>query len=238
MKRLGLIGSMNSESPIVYWRVIHDEVHLLLEDGGPANILVHCNQAARLRGALRRDDWIGIKESLLEAGRELKLAGAQCLVICGSALNPVGCEIREALGMPLVDMAHAFAFRIQKHRFRKVALLGAQTDREREMWRGRLSDITLLEPNSAERAWLLQAAPAGVRGDTAISCKIEIQRIISSMRRGGAQAILLVDRALGRWITPNETLLPIFDAEEIHAWIAALWALETNLMPGPPCVMR
>lgn len=238
MKRLGLIGSMNADSPLVYWRTIHDEARLSLDEEGPANILVHCNHAARLRGALRREDWPGVRDNLIEAGRELKLAGAQCLVVCGSALNPVGPEVRQFLEMPLVDMAHAVAFKIQKHRFRKVALLGAQTDRERDMWHERLTDIALLEPTSAERAWLLQVVPATARGDTAISCKIEIQRIISSMRKGGAQAIVLADHALGRWITSNETLLPIFDAEEIHAWIAAVWALETNLMPGPPCVLR
>ena len=240
MKRLGLIGSQTALSPVVYWQTIHHEAQLQLGENNTADLLLHCANTSRLRSSLQRKDWAAITDCLVEAGRGLMLAGADCLVICGSALNPAGKDVRRVLGIPLIDMAHAISFKVQEYRYRKIALLGIRTDREHEMWREKFAGSTILVPASSERRWLLERVEAIQQAghDDHIAWKIEAQRIVSNLRKAGAQAIVLADHSLAHWIKPDESLLPLFDAEEVHAWIAALWALETGrCQPAPPCVL-
>lgn len=237
MKRLGLIGSRTAAAPAWYWKTIQDEARRSTGDEGPADVLVRSSHAGRLRTALRCDDWTAITEEMMAAGQSLVRAGAECLVICGSALNPVSADIRRELDIPLIDLAHAMSFKIQNYRFRRVALLGVHTERERAMWRDRFGDMFLLEPTRMERDWFLEVVDSPTGDEDLVACKIEGQRIVSSLRRAGAQAVILADHSYGRWVKANETLLPLFDAEEVHAWIAALWALRTSLAAAPPCVV-
>jgi aspartate racemase len=237
MKRLGLIGSQTAATPILYWQTIQDEARRFNGADGLAEVLIHASQGGRLRSALRHEDWTTISADIVTAGRGLVRAGADCLVICGSALNPVSAEVRRALGVPLIDLTHAMYFKIQNYRFRRVALLGVRTQRERRMWQERFGDMFLLEPTEGERRWFLEMEEnSGIPSDV-VAGKIECQRIVSTLRKAGAQAVILADHSFSRWVRANETLLPLFDAEEVHAWIAALWALRTSLTPAPPCVV-
>lgn len=237
MKRLGLIGSASAEDLEIYWRTIRCEAGKVHGSGSAPEVVLYSVSTPVLREALREDDWESLTSSLASAGTKLASAGADGLVVCGSALNPAAPALRRRLRIPVVDLGLSVTAKLQSLRYRKVAVLGVRTPFEHTMWADSLAGIGIIAPCEADCAWLQARADAAICGHApTIEWKIETNRIVSSLRRAGAQALVLAEPALGRWIKPGDSLLYPIEAAEIHAWTAALWALHADTRPAPPCI--
>jgi len=239
MKWPGLIGSFDGNLPVIYWRIINQEVRLRLGGKNTSPMLATCANAEELDALLRGEDWERLNARLTDMARGLQAAGADGLVICGSPLNPVAREIGRAVGLPVVSMGQAVAKTLRLFRYRRVVVLGPKTGREESMWREELRGFDLIDPPVGERRWLSEAAEAAP-AENPEDRRIETNRIMSSLRKKGVQAVVLAEPALARWVNLEESLLPVFDAAEIHAWAAAGWVLagEGCMVSAPPCVVR
>lgn len=226
-KCLGLIGHLNDSLLGQYGQTINGETRKSRGGRHSAELRAACLDAAELDRLLEEGNWDGLTECLVEHGRELHLAGADALVLCGSALQPVATEVRRALAMPLIDMGHAVGAKLREHEHARVGILGTRTPREQKWWRENLPGVTVLWPSVAEIQWLndrMASVHAGHQID--IELKIETRRIIAGLRQREATAVLLAAPVLGRWVFANEVLIDHYDAAVIHAWTAARWAQE------------
>ncbi|MSU60264.1 MAG: hypothetical protein EXS35_19190 [Pedosphaera sp.] len=239
MKFPGLIGSFDGDLPMTYWRIINQEVRLRLGGKNTAPMMATCANAETLDALLRREDWDDLTNRLTGMASVLPAAGAEVLVVCGSPLNPVAREIGRAVGLPIVCMGQAIAETLRQFRYHRVVVLGTKTSREERMWREELRGILLIAPTLEERRWFVEATEADP-AENPDSRRIETNRIMTSLRKRSVQAVVLAEPALARWVNLEESLLPVFDAAEIHAWAAAGCALsdEGCMLSAPPCVVR
>lgn len=238
MKCLALIGTLKACGVDIYWKTIQREAGKKLGVSRMPNLLVHCDKTGVLAERLDADDWPGVIEYLIEAGRRMMTCGADCLVICGSGLNWVAREVQRVLEVPVIDLAYSVLIKLRSLGHRCVAVLGIRTPQEEQMWTQKLAGVTLLQPEGRERQWLTKCVDAALSGQpTMLDWKIAMQRMVSGLRKDGAQAIVLAEPTLAKWIKPGECVLYPVDAVEVHAWIAALWALESRMLPTPPCLI-
>jgi aspartate racemase len=239
MRSPGLVGSFDGDLPMIYWRIINQEVRLRLGGKNTAPMMATCDNAEVLAALLRREDWDGLTNALTDLARVLPAAGADGLVICGSPLNPVAREIGRTLRLPVVSMGQAIAETLRLFRYRRVVVLGTKTGREEKMWHEELDGIGLIDPTPGEWRWLAETAEADP-AENADGRRVETNRVMSALRKRGVQAVVLADPALARWVNLEESLVPVFDAAEIHAWAAAGWALSDAgcMLSAPPCVVR
>jgi aspartate/glutamate racemase len=235
---LGLIGSATASDVEVYWTTIRLEGEKSLGPGNSAEMAMYCLPTGVLRRALAENDWDRLTPVLIDAGLKLHRVGAEALVICGSALNPAAPRLREALGIPVVDICRSVEATVLSLKYRRVAVLGIRSQFEREMWTTGLEGHELIFPNAGDALWLVERADEAIGGNLPTAdWKIETNRIVSDLRRGGAQVLVLADPTLGRWIRTGDSLLFPIDAAEIHAWVAGMWAVHP-LETAPPCIIR
>ncbi len=238
MKCLALIGTLKASGVEIYWKTIQQEAGKKLGANRMPNLLVHCDKTGVLAERLNNNDWPAVADYLIDAGRRMMTCGADCLVICGSGLNPVAAEVQRTLNVPVIDLGYTVLIKLQSLGHRCVAVLGIRTPQEEFMWTQKLAGVTLLQPEARDREWLTGCVDAILSGQPFVpDWKITTQRMVSALRKNGAQAIVLAEPTLGRWIKPGESVLYPVDAVEIHAWIAALWALESRLLPTPACLI-
>ncbi len=238
MRCLGLIGGLNAPSLEIYWQTISQEVRKTLGSDSMPEFMVNSVKTCSLRSSLAHEDWPRLSEQLVDAGRILVEGGADGLVICGSALNPVALAVHRSLGVPVIDIGYSLSIKLGSLRHRQVAVLGGRTVEEQGMWEQKLAGVEVVPLSAQDQEWLVGRADAAMVGHAVtVDWKIETNRIVSSLRRRGARALILADPILSRWIKPGESLLYPINAAEIHAWIATLWAFESALLPTPPCVI-
>ena len=238
MKRLGLIGSLTAKSIDLYWQTINHEVLKRYGGSYPANVVINCANAPALDARLQDQDWPRITECLIEEARGAALAGAECIVICASALNPVADDVHRALHLPVMVLGLTVAAKVQDFSFQRVAVLGIRTAREERMWRSKFGAIVMVQPSASEHSWLNHCADNFNAGHTiGVDCTIRSNQIVSRLRKEGAQALVLADQALAHWIKADDSLLQPFNAAVVHAWAAALWALEGPQLAAPPCLL-
>jgi aspartate racemase len=237
MKCLGLLGCQHTGVAAVYWQTMDNQVRLTLGAHHTARVLINGFNAAELDDGLHRENWRAVADNLIAASQGLAVAGADGLVICGSSLNPLAEDVGRAVALPVVNLGLAMAERLRHFRVRRVGILGVRTVPEEKMWREKLSGIEIVDPLPKDRVWLNECVDRAMTMETAPdSWRIETNRIVSSLRKSGAQAVILAANSIGRWLTHDESSLPLFDAAEIHAWVAAEWALAQRFDPAPPCV--
>lgn len=64
--------------------------------------------------------------------------------------------------------------------------------------------------------------------------RIEGSKTVSRYRREHAQAVTLLAPQLNRLISAENSLLPVFDAVDLHARAAARWAMGNDPATGLP----
>ena len=231
MKRLALIGGLTRAVTDAYWNTIKAELAKQRNATPPGQVVVHALHTTELVARFQAGDWPGLTETLVKEGRAAIRGGAEAIVICGSALNPVRDEVRQTLNLPVIDITYEVGQRLSRFRGGKVGFLGVRSEREYMMWRDSSPGVDLVTPNADEQGWLtarLDGAPAkqGLEEDW----RVGAQQILSRLRRDGAAAVVLADPVLARWVQPDGLVL--VDAVAVHAWTAAVWALHADKIPG------
>ncbi|NOT95706.1 MAG: hypothetical protein HOP00_05310, partial [Nitrospira sp.] len=209
MERLGLIGSPSLETTLGYLRTINREVQKKRGLDHTAEIILFSGNAERLNGLVDAGRWPELTEHLISSARFAAGAGADCLVLCGSALNPMAGEIQRLLGVQVACMGKAMVAKLASFGLKRVGLLGARSEREARMWREHLGGSAVLLPGAADQSRLRRYADLAADADVLPPAwQVETTRIISQLRRAGADAVVLCAPELGRLAGHDEALLP------------------------------
>lgn len=204
------------------------------------SLLLQGFNAEKYTNFLETDSWDLVVETLVNESLGAKSLGAEGLLICGSELNPAAPELRRAIGLPVIDQMFALAETLRSFRFRRVGLLGTHGARDDGMWRTGLEEIDLLFPALSDRTWLRNSLARISSGNPIPPAwTVRCHQIMSDLARRRAEAVVVANHNLSRWMTAEESmLLPQIDAATTHAWAGAQWALNCDLRSAPPCVLE
>ena len=229
MKTIGLLGGMSWESTVPYYQIINRTINGQLGGLHSAKIVLHSVDFHEIEQLQHAGEWDRTATILARAGRSLEAAGADCLVLCTNTMHRVADAIQAAIKIPLLHIADAVASRVKDSGIRSIGLLGTKFTMEQAFYRDRLSDIHglgVLTPDEQQRDRIHQIIYEELCvGQIKDESRAEFSAIIRDLADRGAQATILACTEISLLVKQDDSPVPLFDTTEIHARVAAMWAL-------------
>ena len=228
MRTIGLIGGMSWESSAEYYRLINQQVRDRLGALRSAPILMYSVDFGPVEQAQHAGRWDDAAAILVDAARRLEAGGAECVVLCTNTMHKVAEQIQAAISIPFLHIAEPAAQAALEIDARTVGLLGTAFTMEQDFLKQRLiaQGLTVLVPDETERKdvhrIIYDELCVGVINEQSRQI---YRRVIESLTKRGAQAIILGCTEIGLLIKPEHSALPLLDTTELHAQSAVAFAL-------------
>ena len=228
MRTLGLLGGMSWESTAVYYRLLNEGVKARLGDGlRSAPLLLWSADFGPVAARQAAGEWAALGEELGGAGRRLAAAGAGALLICSNTMHRLHAEVERAAGVPALHIADATGAALRAAGCRRPALLGTRFTMEGAFYRDRLRerfDIAAMVPDEAGRAVVHRVIYEELcRGVVRPGSRQEYMAVIDTLRKEGADSVILGCTEITLLIGPDDTDLPVFDTTALHAEAGVAW---------------
>lgn len=226
---IGLLGGMSWESTVPYYQVINRTVASRLGGLHSARLVLYSLDFQPVEAMQSASDWDRAGELLGDAGRCLRNAGADFLVMCTNTMHRVAPAVEAGAGIPVLHIADATADAIRGAGIGRVGLLGTRFTMEQDFYRGRLAErhgLDVLVPEETERREVHRVIYDELcHGRVEAGSRDRLRRVISRLADRGAEGIILGCTELGLLLGLADSDVPLFDTTHIHAEAAALRAL-------------
>lgn len=229
MKTIGLIGGMSWESSAVYYEYINKKVKEL--KGGfhsCKNIMISVD-FAEIEKLQHENNWKTLNKLMVNAAKQLELAGADIVVLCTNTMHLCSSEIIKNISIPFLHIAEATAQEIVKTKLKKVALLGTKFTMEKDFYKQILTTnfgIEVLVPQANERQLVHDIIYNElVLGKIKNKSRDIYKTIIHNLEKRGAEGVILGCTEIPLLISKTDVNIPIFNTTKIHAEKAVEWAL-------------
>jgi amino-acid racemase len=155
MKTIGLLGGMSWESTVPYYQTINRAVARELGGQNSAKVLIYSVNFQELLELLDKNRWDEIGRLLGQAGRRLKDAGADFLLLCANTAHKCAEQVERESGLPLLHILDPTVRQAKAAGMHRVAVLGTRFVMEQDFYRGRLErDGLQVIPDEDDRARL------------------------------------------------------------------------------------
>lgn len=229
MKTIGLIGGMTWESTVIYYQVINRIVARELGGLNSARIVMHSVNLADIVELPKQDRWDEAGAMLAAAGKGLKAAGADFLVLCVNTMHKVAPQIERESGLPLLHIIDATVRRLRASKIDRIALLGTRFVMEEDFYRGRLESehgLKVLIPNEEDRQFVHSIIyDEMAKGIFSAASRNRCGQIIAGLVDQGAQGAILGCTELPLLLSSEDSPVSLFATTDIHAEEAALLAI-------------
>ena len=166
---------------------------------------------------------------MAEALERLHVAGADFGLIATNTMHIVFDEVQRAVQMPLVSIIHATADSIVAAGIQSVGLLGTKFTMSEPFFREGLerSGIKALVPEPKDQQRLNDVIYQELcRGEIRPGSRQLFLEVIESLRRRGAEGIVLGCTEIPLLVKPKDCALPLFNTALLHAAKALEFALQ------------
>ena len=236
MKTIGLIGGMSWASTVEYYRILNQMAKERLGGLHSAKVILYSVDFAEIEPTMREDRWDDAATMLTGAARSLHAAGADLLLLCTNSFHKVAGQIERATPLPFLHIADACGQAITARRLNKIGLLGTRFTMEQDILNSRLQQkfgLEVIVPDAAERDTVHR-----IIFDELILNKILPQskaaylEVMDSLRKRGAEGIILGCTEIGLLIQQQDLALPVFDTTPLHCRAAMEMALAGEAVPA------
>lgn len=227
MKTLGLIGGLSWHSTAAYYRTINQLVNERLGGGSSAKLILYSVNFEEFRTLQDAGDWKRIERMLSDIALCLETAGAECIVLCTNTPHLVADGIQKKIKIPLIHIADETARDLVKRKIRKAALLGTKFTMEHPFFKERLTKhgIQPLVPGGADRDFIHSAIfDELTKGVFTEETRGKFLSVIGTLRKEGAEGVILGCTELSLLLGGRDCGLPVFDTAAIHSRAAADFA--------------
>jgi len=229
MKTIGLLGGMSWESTADYYRAINEGVKQKLGGLHSAKIVMYSVDFAEIEYMQSKEDWDGAADILSDAAQRIQSSGADFLLICTNTMHKVAPQIEKAIDIPLLHIADATAEVLVKEGIKTVGLLGTAFTMEQSFYKNRLNEsygINVLVPNEKDILLVHDVIYQELcLGKIRKESKAEYLRIINSLSKKGADAVILGCTEIGMLVSQKDTKVKLLDTTAIHAKSAVEYAI-------------
>jgi aspartate racemase len=229
MKVIGLIGGMSWNSTLEYYRIINESVARRLGGTHSARLVLYNLDFNEIQRAQHEGHWDDIAGILVEAGRAVKRAGGDFLVICTNALHKVADDVKRKVGLPVLHIADVTGAVVRERGLHRVGLLGTRFVMEGSFYRDRLRDrydIEVVVPAEADMDTIHRIIYNELcQGRINASSQRVCADIMDNLVGKGAEGIVLGCTELPLLIRPGDGHALIFDTTRLHAEAAVDLAL-------------
>ncbi len=220
---------MSWESTVPYYKIVNEVVKERLGGLHSAKLILYSVDFAEVERMQHSGDWDGAGRLLAAAACSLQAAGAEFLVLCTNTMHKVGPAIERAVTIPFLHIADPTAHAIKAAGYKTVGLLGTRFTMEQSFYRDRLVQNHMLDvivPSPGDRDVIHQAIYDELcLGKVVPSSRDEFIRVISTLARDGAEAIILGCTEISLLVSQSDSAIALFDTTSIHARSAAEYSL-------------
>lgn len=229
MKTIGMLGGMSWQSTLEYYRMLNQDVQRRLGGLHSARCVLVSMEFHALEQRMQQDDWDGIRDELVNAGKQLQSAGADFAMICTNTMHKLAPQIEAMLDIPLLHIADAVGEEILSAKLKRVGLLGSRFTMQEGFYRKRLENdfgLEIVLPPEDSMTEIDRIIFSELcAGQFLPESRDTYLQAINSMKRDGAQGIILGCTELALLIRQQDTPLPLFDSTRAHARAAVSLAL-------------
>jgi aspartate racemase len=230
MKVMGLIGGMSWNSTLEYYRLINEMIAARLGSLHSANMVLYSLDFEEIECAQRESRWDDAASILTKAGKALKQAGADFLLICTNTMHKVADAVSRSSGLPVLHIVDVTGNAIREQGLAKVGLLGTRFVMGEPFYRDRLKgrfDIDVVVPAENEQAIVHRIIYDELcRGEVSISSRQVCLKVIEGLKGRGAEGIILGCTELPLLIRSDDVTVPLYDTTRLHAEAAVELALK------------
>lgn len=220
---------MSWESTVDYYRSINQGVKKALGGLHSAKIVLYSVDFESVEKMQSSGDWAGAANLLIDAAKNIQIAGADFLLICTNTMHKVAPQIEAAIDIPVLHIADATAQALESAGIKTVGLLGTAFTMEQDFYKGRLTaqyGLRVLTPNESDREIIHNVIYDELcLGKQQPDSKAEYLRIVDDLANQGAQAVILGCTEIGMLIKQCDTNVRLFDTTEMHGLKAVEYAL-------------
>lgn len=229
MKRIGMLGGMSWESSMEYYRIMNEHVKLLLGGSHSAKCIMSSFDFHEIESLQHKGEWDQLTDLMVEESNRLKLAGAECLVICTNTMHLMAPTIELKTGMKIIHIADATADEIISRKVDKVLLLGTKFTMEGTFYKDRLikRGIEVVVPDEIDRSTVHEIIYKElILGIIKQDSKKKYIDIIEKAMKNGATGVVLGCTEIPLLIKSSDVSVEVFDTTHIHSIAAINYALE------------
>lgn len=228
MKTIGLIGGMSWQSSIEYYRMINEDMRHRLGGHHNARSVMVSVDFAEAEAMMHGDDWDGLAQLLIDAGRKLEAAGADFVLLCTNTMHKLADRLQAAIQIPLLSIVEVTASEVRSAGLSRVALLGTRFVMREPFYVHQLSErgVEALVPETADQIEVDRIIFEELtRGRITDASRRAYLRVIDRLQARGAQGVILGCTEIGLLLKQGDCALPLFDTSLIHARAAVDYAL-------------
>ena len=221
MKKLGIIGGMSWESTAIYYQYLNQGVRARLGGLHSADLLLYSFDFAEIESLQSAGKWEEATKAMVNAGLDLKQAGAEALIIATNTMHKMADEVEKAAGLPLFHIADATADAIQKQSVSKPLLLATNFTMSQDFYKGRLRDkhnIIALTPETDDKTIIHDIIYTELcQGIISATSKDNYLKIINKMRdEKQIDSVIFGCTEIGLLLSQDDLDIPAFDTTKIH----------------------
>ncbi|MDF0604881.1 amino acid racemase [Neisseriaceae bacterium TC5R-5] len=224
MRTIGMLGGQSWETTAFYYRVINSAVRRQLGGQTTANFILHSLNLADI-------DSQQVAAMLTKNALDLELSGAGFVMLGTDSLHYIAGQIERELRIPFLHLADPTAIALLQAGIQRVALLSSSLGLnaiERTSYQQRLNEygIQLDLPSEEQKETLYQLQQQQWRyGKPTPESATRLLTIANTMAAQGAQAIIIGCTALDQQLNADNSPLPIFNTNLLHAEAGAALAI-------------
>jgi aspartate racemase len=208
--RIGLIGGLSWESTASYYKYFHELYVGGDNEWSAPEIIIDSVDFGAVVALQQVGDWEGTGHIVADAARRLELAGATVLGIGANTMHKNVDDVRQAVGIPVVDVRDAVASEALAQGFDTLALLGTKYLIEGAFYSDRLDTLGVrcIKPND-EQTERLQAIIYSelTKGIVTNASRDYLNEVANSCRERGAQVVGLCCTEFGLLMSEGETVI-------------------------------
>ncbi len=229
MKKLGLLGGMSWESSIEYEKFINRAVRDELGGTASADLIIRSFNFAEISELQASGQWNAAGQLLIEAAKQLELAGAEAILICTNTMHIFAEQLQAAIGVPLLHIADATGQAVKDAGVKKVLLLGTRFTMEKDFYRSKLEhnfelEVSIPEPDDRTEIHRIIYEEL-VQGKVIDASREYLKALIERHAASGVQGVIAGCTEIELLVKPSDLQVHYFPTSALHAAAAAKFAL-------------
>ena len=229
MKTIGMIGGTSWESTQLYYQQLNELTAQALGGLHSARCILYSLEFGEVYAHMERGDWDAAAEITAQAAKALEDAGADFLILSANTSHKFCPAIEQRVSIPILHIVDAVVEAILARGMRTVGLLGTKYTMQEDFYLPRLeaAGVRVLLPEASEmeeiNRIIYEELCVGVVKE---SSRDILSALVETMRRSGAEGVILGCTELGMILKDEDAAIPLLDTVKIHSEAAVRMAME------------
>jgi aspartate racemase len=229
-QHIGIVG-VSAEGAALCYRTICLEGEQYLGAYDHPEVSMHTHSLGEYMKRIERDDWAGVGELMLSSAHKLAKAGARFLICPDNTVHQAFADVEARSPLPWIHIADVVAEDAIARQFQRLGITGTKYLVTSDVYPERLKQrgVDYVRPEADEREEINRIIFSELAyGVTRPDAVVYFQRVITRMKSGGCDAVVLGCTEIPLLMNDANSPLPTLDSTRLLARAALRRALETR----------